>query len=203
MLPNGLLSLHGYKVGQGYFFGQCRGTKFLPFELSCDQVKIYIAEAKAALESTEAFQARLRQPATEAKAFFYTRQASRKGRDYQASRTWQEVSVREDVVTYDGGQYSKFFREGDTEWVGPRAESKIEARETEVSAYSHGRTLLQICTEANEAYAKWLEHEADSLRRYITWQTERVTTWGPAELKPLVGPVKDDKQGFKPTEARY
>lgn len=49
-LPNGKLSKHGYTVEHGFFSGVCRGTNYLPFEQSCDQVRRYIGEAKSEVE---------------------------------------------------------------------------------------------------------------------------------------------------------
>jgi len=206
MLPNGLLSLHGYTVSFGYFRGTCRGSKEQPFEKSCELVKTFIADAKVGLASVEAFQAKLRQPATSPEAFFYTLQANPKGRYYSHSREWAVCTVTEEIVRYGEGPddfYRKFRRDGDTEWRMNADKSFAVVPDDYELGHDHKSDLLQVCTKSNEAYAKWLEHEADGLRRYIAWQTERVNTWKEADLKPLAGPIKDDKMGFKPTAAAY
>lgn len=60
--------------------------------------------------------------------------------------------------------------------------------------------ILAICTKYNRKYADWLMSEIISLRRYIAWQTHRVTTWAPAPLLPV---THTDNEGFVPTEAAY
>jgi hypothetical protein len=98
-----------------------------------------------------------------------------------------------------------FSRDGDTRWR-PSKESTFRSYSVQPDPTDlgyHGKSIAAICTDANATYAKWLEHEADSLRRYIAWQTERVTSWTEQPLTPIKGALKDDKQGFKPTEPAY
>jgi hypothetical protein len=39
--------LHGYKrPGHGYIVGECRGNGYAPFEVSCEQTKVWLAELK-------------------------------------------------------------------------------------------------------------------------------------------------------------
>lgn len=202
------LSLHGYSVTHGYFSGTCVGSKESPFELSCELVKRFIQSATSQLANLEAFQTRLRQKPTEAVAWFNTSKASRKGFQFVSDRRWEQCDILEEVVTYEngtpeGGRYSKFSRAGDTAWMqvsgGAYHQREVKDRRAEVSA-GHNDPILDVAWKANRTYAKWLEHEADSLRRYIVWQTERVQTWKPAPLFPVTA---KDKQGFKPTEPAY
>lgn len=211
-LPNDRLSKHGYTVTHGYFSGVCRGAGHEPFEVSCDLVKRFVEEARAQLISVEDFQTKLRKPVTEPSAFFRTSKAHPKGHHYGRTRgDWTRLPVTETVVPFlDGdGSYSKFTREGDTAWKSftaqregykPYVDHRIEPVTSEVS-HAYGQTLLEVCTAANRVYADWLEHEIDSLSRYIEWQTERVKAWKPAPLLPV--DAKNDKLGFKPTEPRY
>jgi hypothetical protein len=208
MLPSGKLAQHGYTVAHGFFSGVCVGSKELPFEVSCDLVKLFIQNAKARLADVEKFQASLRQSVPEGTktAWFHTRHASRKGYGYSATYAWQECTVTETVVPYrDGdGSYKKFTRTGDEKRVDVRnakgyMEMQLTEEITEVSA-PYQATVEEVCEKANRVYADWLEHEADSLRRYIAWQTERVASWKPAPLFPL---AQKDKLGFVPTAPRY
>lgn len=207
MLPNGLLSLHGYTVSHGYFSGTCVGSKELPFEQSCELVKLFITSAQSSLDNTLAFQAALRGPATEGKAWMRLSVAHPKGRYYgRQNGKWALVDVRMETTPWSDGTgfSSRFYYSGDTAWKLQADKTyKVEEVESEIQ-YQYGKTLLEVCQDRNVAYAKWLEHEVDSLRRYIAWQTERVNTWKPAELVEIKGrTVKDDKQGFKVTEPAY
>ena len=203
-LPGGVLSKHGYNVTHGFFSGVCVGSGSLPFEQSCELVKTFIVSAQTQLANVEAFQASLRVAATEPVAFFCTSQTNPRGYGYSSVRDWRKCTITETVVTYDGGSYSKFSRNGDTKWVSYRNEFDAVARksaacDTEVS-HDFKSSLLDVATKANATYATWLQHEVDSLRNYIAWQTERVRTWKPAALLPV---TTKDKQGFTPVAPAY
>lgn len=43
-LPDGVLAKHGYTKEWGFFDGTCPGSGFLPYEVSCDQVKARIPQ---------------------------------------------------------------------------------------------------------------------------------------------------------------
>lgn len=192
MLPSGKLSKHGYNITHGFFNGTCVGSAHLPFEKSCDLVKDFIASAEESLKNLEAFRAKLREEATTPKCWIRaylsydevdtTRSRSRGG------YFWMEVELRE--------------RLNDT--LRLEYDSQYPAKKGHVGThmiYGYPRpTLNEEATNLNRTYADWLEHEADSLRRYIRWQTERVTTWKEADLFPV---THDDKEGFAPTKPRY
>lgn len=208
MLPGGKLSQHGYTVAHGYFSGVCRGSKHEPFEQSCKLVERFIAEAQAQLAGLETFQSKLREESTTNTAFFRTTQANRKGWQHSKGSEWKSCTVRVEVVPFgDGtGSYNKFYRDGDTAWTKDDSTNKqyyaprtIRPVESEIR-YSHSETIALLTTEANRSYADWLEHEADSLRRYIAWQEARVAGWRPEALLPL---EHSDKLGFVPTAPRY
>lgn len=209
-LPKERLSKHGYTVDHGYFSGVCRGAGHEPFEVSCKLVETFIQEATAQLTSLEAFQANLRKTNEGPTAWFYVSLANPKGKAYNFNRSWEECTVTMDTVTWNesssSGSYNKFRRDGDTRWTQKpernaygQWETEITPRASEVGS-GYNDTLTRVCTEANQVYADWLEHEAETLRRYIKWQEERVRTWKPA---PLLPNDAKDKEGFKPTEARY
>jgi len=219
MLPKGKLSLHGYNVKHGYFAGTCRGARHQPFEKSCELIAQFIREAEHDLEALEAFRADLNAPAPGPEAWFYTRQAN--PRSYQGSRVakWQLCTVREETVLFhDGsGSYKKFYRTGDTKWQrdttpqvpgAPLHPPYVEVPDEDEIGYQYDKTLVEVCTAANQAYAKWLAPEADSLRRYIAWQRERVRTWRERDLTPVDAPAPAAAsdpalEPFKPTAAAY
>lgn len=202
-LPKGHLSLHGYNVAHGFFSGICRGARELPFEQSCDLVKTFIAWAEGDLARVEGQQRHLRRPATEPKAMVrnYENLDARGRRGY----VWREVEI-------DGRRVSGQGYQGETaEWIEyfyrapgylqpgtAPVEHKIDRFRNETGCVED--QSLRVATEFNKIYADWLEHEADSLRRYIRWQQERVRTWQPADLQPV-----DAKgaEGFTPTPPKY
>lgn len=52
--------LHGYKrPGVGYIIGDCQGCGFAPFEVSCEQTKVFLAAVKGCLVATEDYLDRL------------------------------------------------------------------------------------------------------------------------------------------------
>jgi hypothetical protein len=200
MLPSGVLAKHGYTILGGFFSGVCRGSAHSPFEVSCDQLPIYIDEAARTLSSVEEFQESLRRPVTENKAWFRTEHRNvRRGSWSPSTYRWALCSVRVETIPYrDGdGSYKKFYRDGDTK-LEKDTQERV-AFEPEISA-SYSATLEDVCNHANEVYADYLEHEAVSLRRYIDWQKNRVSAWKAAELLPVDA---KDKEGFIPTKAPY
>lgn len=214
-LPTGLLSLHGYKVTSGYFSGTCTGARELPFEQSCDLVKRFIASATAQLASIEGFQAELRRPATATQAFMYVRyETTRTTRTYGMTRSikahahrWEQVELQQVFKSFSdgskGGYYVYSFVAQDGTLHGGTGRDSVSGKQDydlKVENPTALDCLLATCTDYNAKYATWLEHEADSLRRYIAWQTERVRTWKSAPLFPV---THKDKVGFEPTPARY
>ena len=202
MLPSGRLSLHGYNVTHGFFSGTCAGAKWEPFEVSCALVKVFITNAQTQLQGVVDFQTSLRAEATAPMAWFNCYEANPRGRYYYTrTHRWKYVRVTEQVIAFrDGtGTYSKFVREGDTKWERVDGQFIVVPDPSEVST-NFRSSLLEVCTEANRVYAQWLEHEAQSLRRYIQWQIDRVANWKPAPLLPVDA---KDKEGFEPTAAPY
>jgi hypothetical protein len=192
MLPKGRLSLHGYRVLGGYFSGVCRGAKEKPFEVSCDLVERFIREAKAALDAVETEQATLRGKPDGTWAWVHHFVGSRKN---ASSYEWVRVQLR---VEDDAEGRHAYFYTARKDWSLYQPQM-VERRITD---YDYGRKPVAEFVQAlNATRANWMEHEADSLRRYITWQKARVANWKPAPLIPV--DAKDDKAGFKPTEAKY
>lgn len=215
-MPKGVMSLHGYNVTHGFFSGTCAGAKELPFELSCDLVKLFIASAQSQLESLEAFQASLRVLPTTPVGWVRVRYENPKGRYYQAIYKWEQCTFSVEAIQHGGHtdpkddftSYRYLYVDASGREHGRNlSESEVDGPQSWDGGGIEGKTtaelVLMSAQRYNETYAKWLEHEAVNLRRYIKWQTERVTKWvaRPEALLPV--DAKDDKQGFKPTEPAY
>lgn len=197
-MPSGKMSLHGYTVSHGYFHGQCAGSKELPFELSCDLVKTFIASAQAHLDGVLAFQTELRTPATTPRAWVHNYEARplKTGCNHY---NWRVVDILEETHTSSNDYTYKTFSYK-APGVYTSAWSKDTVADT-VHKIGYGeKNALEVATVANARYADWLDHEVTSLRRYIKWQTERVNTW---KVAPLFPNDYKDKLGFVPTEAKY
>lgn len=186
MLPSGKLSLHGYTVTSGFFSGTCRGSKYEPFETSCALVERFVREAQISLKTLEAFQASLRQPATEPIGWVHNYERFQSGR---TGYVWRQVAIE----ASDRG--FSYMAPGTGYKVAPGTAIRHDFG---FSDYYGVADALAMATKKNTEYAKALEREAQSLRAYIAWQTERVRTWKATELTPLTGKIKDDKQGFNP-----
>lgn len=206
-LPNGKLSKHGYTVTHGFFSGVCAGAHALPFEQSCELVKDFIANAQQHLDRVTAFQAKLRTAADDNKGWARVSYKDPRGYGYSDKRVWEVVTFNADVITSNDGTF-KYMRYSYTDSRGNDYGKNISRGEVygpklydaQITDASVDAALLELTTQHNRTYADWFEHEADSLRRYITWQTERVANWKSA---PLLAHNAKDKEGFKPTEARY
>lgn len=199
-LPKGKLSKHGYNVAYGFFSGICAGAAHLPYEQSCELIKRFIASAEQDLDRVLETQAQLRSRATEPKAWvrIYERNAGRGRGEYR----WR---LREVTQESSATGHFEFFHYAPTEGADG---IERNPRNREISApsgyWAKGTDILDACTHANAKYAGWMEFEVLSLRRYIAWQTDRVTGWKLAELTPVPAEgLKDDGQGFMPEEPAY
>lgn len=192
MLPSGVLAKHGYNVTSGYFSGTCAGSGRLPFEKAADLVQEFIWSALKQRANVANFQETLRAPATIPQAWIRAYVSSDEI-DRAASRSrggyfWMNVELRE--------------RANDPSRV--EFDAQHPAKKGTVlthSVYGYPKpSLLEEATALNTTYANWLQHEVDSLTRYIAWQTDRVTNWKEADLFPV---DYRDKEGFEPTKPKY
>lgn len=196
LLPSGRLSLHGYTTGHGYFAGVCRGAKELPYEQSCALIETFIDEARAALSNVEQTQAILQQPASEPKC--WVRPYVRGHHRFRGGYAWMYVTLRQEQKYAHTDQWVDYSFTMDYP-ATPGEESRL------------GRTvrageadILAVCTEQNQKRADWLEHEAQSLRNYIVWQTQRVNEWVEKPLQPVSEqPQVVDIKAFTPVSAPY
>lgn len=195
-LPKGRLSLHGYQVLGGFFSGICRGARHEPFEISCDLVRTFIREAADRLARVEGQQRHLRRPATEPRAMVHNYENIGRGK---RAYVWREVMI--DGRRRDDGRVEYFYRAPG--YLTPSTEPVEHRVDRFHSLAGAGDQSLVVATEYNKIYADWLDHEVDSLRRYIAWQEDRVRTWKPADLPFCAAPGAKDEEGFVPTKPKY
>jgi hypothetical protein len=209
-LPGGRLSLHGYTTRYGYFSGVCRGARHLPFEKSYHLVLDAIDNASKQLHDTLDHQAALRthvDETTEAKTRVWVEDLRTRKHSYR----WENVTLVAERRDHEGGTNLDMTPYGP--WFSVRysytsSDGKKHDNITGAQPYEAGNESLSVeelrqktVLKINGTYADWLEHEVDSLRRYVAWQRERIANWTEQpllEVKP-----KKDTSAFKPTEPRY
>lgn len=191
-LPGGVLSKHGYNVVYGFFSGVCVGAAHKPFELDCSLVERFIVSAKQRLAEIKNTQRALRAESTDSRA--WVREYDYAARKF-ASYRWVQATVEK------SGE-SRFTYASD-----PIVRGRLDTFDLYAQGHLYGlvgrlsdMTATQVATHLNRRRADWLEHEADSLRRYIRWQSERVASWAPEPLLPV---THKDKAGFVPTAPKY
>lgn len=188
MLPSDVLAQHGYKITHGFFSGVCVGSKALPFEVSCGEVKRYIARACTALVEVTERAAELRQPPTEPRAWVHNYESVILGQKWgKTAYRWRQV----DIMTEDRNGHAVFS------YVAPGVHGVTEKRH-EMTNYGGIKTALVMAAKLNAERAQYVEDkEAANLRNYISWQQERVDNWKPGTLLPVDA---KDKAGFAPAE---
>lgn len=179
-LPGGTLAKHGYEVhGRksggygGYFSGECWGSHALPFQESCELVKLSIARANAEIERLTNKQDELRKPATEptgpVSVYFTSRYF---GRGYYA---WVEGKVVAD---------GDFFKVAYTGTTDKGEEKTVSRRAYDFVSYMVANDALSIASALRQKYAEALNKELDELGEYIRMQQLRVDSWKPHPLIP-------------------
>jgi hypothetical protein len=196
-LPNGRLSNHGYKVEYGFFSGICRGSKFMPFEVSHDQVERYIAEAKAHRAKIKAFCRMLRADVSNKAHVSNYEMNPRTGRSgYQIREV--EVQVTSRIVDYGpsyGGRtevFDFFYEAPGFRAAGGGANEK---HKIDIPFDLKLTTVEEVASWLNAKHADKIEAtDVKQLTSYIRWQEERVANWKPGALLPVNA---KDKAGFK------
>lgn len=196
-LPNGVLAKHGYTVAGGFFSGVCVGSGHPPFERSFSLLPAFIASAQNALDGIETRQAGLRQMPTEPVAYVHNYEA--KGTGYGNTYRWRKVTL----LSEDRGSYAAitYVAPGTCKsaWDRTFDANTIHKLDPHYTLDSHN--LLVVAQWLNAKFADALERSASDLRRYITWQQNRVATWTEQPLVPVsVKPVakEERKVEFKP-----
>lgn len=177
MLPNGVLSTHGYTVDWGFFNGVCQGAHQLPFEKSCDLIKVFIESAQAFLARLRAEQITIRQPSTVAKCWIHHYFNYGWDRTKKSGYKWIQVDLKEEIHTYQSGGQDRSY--STYSYV-------VEGKEKKAESYGvYDKTVFQICDGFNERYAKTFDVRISQTEQYITWQTKRVLEWKEQDLKPI------------------
>lgn len=173
-LPGNLLSKHGYTVDWGFFIGTCPGSNHQPFEVSCDLIKGFIANAEMQKVEVVRYQAELRQPATVNKAWVHdygTPNGERKDR-----YVWRQVELNTTTHEIDGRKWESYSYKSLSPFAG----------RVDFYTYPGPQNVLEACTLLSSKRADAMQKDVvDQLNRYIDWQTNRVTTWKPGTLTPV------------------
>lgn len=155
-LPNGMLSNHGYRVQWDYFEGTCKGSKKLPFELSCDYIKRCIEGAKASQEYfRKQIEETLANTTTSIDYHYYL--------SHREGRVWIKAQVVDGKIVSNERYYN-------------------DIPCTRLCLYG---TDLEIARKLDQKRVKYLESQIKGLDGYISWQEERIVNWEEKELTPI------------------
>lgn len=172
-LPGGVLSKHGYTVESGFFSGVCRGSGYLPFEVSYDQVARYTAEAQAERNYLASVQAAHRASVENVVQVHVFVKSTRKGSVY----TWHTTEVKAE----DKGKYTS-FTVNVPDW---RTGKTIDRGVRDFGVDYHADTIEKVIAALHEIRAASYDWPIATLDRYIAWQTARIATWKPGALFPV------------------
>lgn len=170
-LPGGMLAKHGYQVhGRskggwgGYFSGECWGSHHMPYEESCELVKLSIERAHKDIAALEEQIAKLEVPATEPKSIFKLHSK------YFGSA---ETPCTIETVEREDRTYTEKF-----------ICYQYDGKEHRASClqYSLYGDALEIADKLNRQAADRRRRKIEGIKQYIEFQTERVTNWKPAPL---------------------
>lgn len=166
-LPGDALSLHGYRVRNGWFEGACVGSGNLPFEVSKDLIESFIAAAEHLRDR------------------FLARAAAHRAIEFGSLECWHRVyhpelsnRSRGSVYLWHEGRVQAKER-GGLEFVYT---SRDVEKRVDLHCYSHADATAQ---EKREAFAKSLDYDAEREVRYIKWQQRRIADWAPKPLTPI------------------
>jgi hypothetical protein len=169
-LPNGRLSLHGYQVaGWGFFNGICTGARHLPFEQDISLIEGSIRWAQARQETTESLAARTRTETETVWVHEYIPAMWQRGQRFSRYE-WRQFKVSEmlELNTHT------------IAWVGK------EGKRTHMNIYiPYDLEDRDPIKHLNEQRAKAYDKDAEEIKRYITWQQNRIKDWKPSELEPI------------------
>jgi hypothetical protein len=189
MLPNGVLSKHGYDVRFGFFNGICWGTGHKPFEQAYDCVEKAIGWAT---EARTQLQAEVDALQTAAVGYFapFHRYVTAKTRGERSGYREETVAVvvantvtcaYADTVT---GTYATV-----TFCNLHFADGKVEPASRYAGFASLGHDVKSIVLALREQRAGRLGKDIADRTSYITWQQRRIYTWKPQPLSPVPAPA--------------
>ena len=187
-LPNGRLSLHGYTVQWNCFVGDCTGSRYLPFEVSIDQIQ---AAIRSAIKQAEGLRANA--PSVRA-------DRSPKGVEMTVWASDLRTSDGKRVPAYSGifgPKSSNMTVRGDLAKVGEKIEFRFTRGGVEY-VYTMGTsqnvfpstTVDSIVAKVNAREAEHMLAIAKQCDEYVAWQRKRIANWKPTPEKLV--PVVDE-----------
>jgi hypothetical protein len=162
LLPNGVLSRHGYNIRFGWQAGTCGGSKHPPYQESCALIERSIewARRRSAELRNEAANVLNSGYDGSAKAWVHVYKRELSSRTRGSVYFWEEHEVLADARF--GGYYI----------VGGKKETIA-------------RSFARIKPENARYYSDEINRRADSLDGYADEQAKRIKDWAPAPLLPL------------------
>lgn len=206
MLPNGRLSLHGYKVDHGYFSGVCRGAKALPLEQSFHLVIDEIKMATEAAERLEAFIHELKTVCDADTKMWVRTYVPAKGNErsrYILEPVTLSARLEQRDSSAHGGHYNvvkySYVEHGGKETGDSRSGFHgVESWDMPHATCEELRRATVL--KYNAIYAASMEREVRQLTAYVNWQTERCADWSVKPLLPVDGKIVDTS--FKPEDVK-
>jgi hypothetical protein len=196
MLPDGLLSIHGYTVEYSFFQGVCYGAKHLPFEQDKSLIEQAILNAKRILKDTVAEIGTLRTGLGQ-KAWFhvYVTKQTRRGPRNQYEWMYLDVITKTDSREASETYYTHYYQHAPV----ANAVKFNSIREEWNNAHAYDSPefpLVETIRQQNAGYIKMeLDPTVKRIETYIKWQQDRIKNWS---VKPL-SPVGDVKAIADPT----
>jgi hypothetical protein len=179
MLPNGVLSKHGYTVEWGYFSGTCPGSGHRPYQTHTDLIASFIRNAEARMEENKEFIAKLEAKPTEPKGWAHVYRTA-KGRYDRSGYRWVEVEFAMHQGKYDDkprASYANPDKEG--EWLDCyRHNINVDWTIYETAG------ILDYVAVANQKRADDVKAENEKIQKYIDWQKQRIAEWKEEPLLP-------------------
>lgn len=202
-LPSGFLSLHGYKVEQGFFSGVCNGAKALPFEQSTQLIAQHVQLAKDRIARIKATQHELRTTIdadTKMRVSTYVKDLHGYGRGgYRFEQV--ELTATLDEPLLDGWQRIHYSYTDCNNVSGDHFNKGFAG----VHPYEmKGATCEELrratVLKYNALHADSMEREVRQLNAYVRWQTDRCKNWKEQPLLPIEGKLAD--VSFKPDDVK-
>lgn len=194
LLPDGVLSKHGYTVKWGFFSGVCHGSGYLPFEQSKDQIAAAVAAVETTIAEVEVTIAQLEDINSEVNGK-HTAWSNiyHRGGHY----AWEQVEVVEFAGTkYESGSTNycasikRKLTEEDKRYRLPRTRVDGDSVVESINAYDKSWHLASVrhwVHFLNCKYADSLRKGNDSRRAWVAWQGKRVAEWSVKPLTPRKG----------------
>ena len=183
LLPEGVLSKHGYTVKWGFFSGVCSGSGRLPFEQSTDAIEAQVTAVKAQIVATKAEIAKiedLADPVNDGSSVWAHVYA---GYGYQ----W----VKSRLVDLSAKVHETFKSSTCSYLLLAPIRGDRDLRHlspAKIEAYDDGlrlHTLPEWARFQNRKYAEAVLKKSNSQRdQWLSWQFERLLKWAPAPLTP-------------------